>query len=122
MLTSYPDKRDQSTVLPSVLRYSFGKHIFTVHTQRVFLYLGHQMEQSFTCIKVASKVLKRIKNVQDKNCVQVTSKSVPASEQFLNAVLKISISIKSGILNNTTYGHEHSTLLGSTQIHKNRCV
>jgi len=35
----------------------------------------------------ASKVLKLIKNVQDKNYVQVTSKSTPASEQFLNAVL-----------------------------------
>lgn len=80
------------------------------------------MEKSFTCIKICSKVLKLIKNVQDKKWAQVTSKSVPASEKFLNAVLKISISIKSRIPNNTTYGHEHSTLLGSTQIHKNRCV
>jgi hypothetical protein len=36
----------------------------------------------------ASKVMKHITNVQDKNCVQVTSKSVPASKQFLIAVLK----------------------------------
>jgi hypothetical protein len=39
----------------------------------------------------------------------------------LNAVLKISIFIKSGIPN-TIFWHEHPTLLGSTQIHKNRCV
>jgi len=36
MLTPYPGKTNQSTVLPSVLRYSFGIHICTVHTQRVF--------------------------------------------------------------------------------------
>jgi hypothetical protein len=115
-------------ILPSVLRYSFGIHISTVHTQRFFCYiLVIKRKILLLTSKLptgmhASKVLKHIKNVQDKHCVQVTRNI----STCIWTVLKYSPSnfnlyqVRNS--NNTTYRHEHSTLLGSTEIHKNWCL